>query len=139
MVPTVQPGDRVQVLAAPSRGPKRGDAVVFLGSTGDYDVLHRYLFKVPFLPYFVHRGDARHARVGLARSDRIIGIAVLESRQPSLRELLAGVALVARRVVRRIDWWHRAGASRRRDVDARRALIARGSLRSLVAHQRRQR
>jgi hypothetical protein len=102
MTPTVQPGDPVDVIACASVRPKAGDAVLFSGATGDYDILHRFVFKLPFLPLFVHRGDAIGARVGLARSERILGIARLARRKPSLRDRLDGWILVARRATRRL-------------------------------------
>ena len=99
MAPTVLPGDSVH-LAAPA-APRAGDAVLFKGH-GDYEILHRFLFKVPLVPYFVHRGDAVTARVGLACCDRIVGVAALPRREVSVRELADGCALVLRRAARRL-------------------------------------
>lgn len=93
MAPTVMPADEVAITAAAA--PCSGDAVLFRGS-GDFEVVHRYLFKVPFAPYFVHRGDAPSARVGVARCERIIGTARLPHRRPSAREYGAGVWAVVR-------------------------------------------
>jgi len=95
MAPTIQPGDRVTLADDGSR-VRPGDAILFSGADGDYDILHRFLFKVPCLPFFVHRGDAVGARVGLARCDRILGVAVTERRKPSFREMFDGGSLVAR-------------------------------------------
>jgi len=94
MLPTVQPGDRVEVRVGERHRP--GDVVLFEGSGGDYDVLHRFILKLPFVPYFVHLGDAPEARVGLARCDRIIGRAQLPRRSPRLRDYCAGLWLAAR-------------------------------------------
>ncbi len=95
MAPTIQPGDRV-VLAEDGSRVRAGDVVLFSGPGGDYDIVHRFVFKVPFVPLFVHRGDAVGARVGLARWDRIVGVAVAERRKPSFREIFDGMRLVAR-------------------------------------------
>ncbi len=95
MAPTIQPGDRV-VLAEDGSRVRAGDVVLCSGPGGDYDIVHRFVFKVPFVPLFVHRGDAVGARVGLARWDRIVGVAVAERRKPSFREIFDGMRLVAR-------------------------------------------
>jgi hypothetical protein len=67
----------------------------------DYEVVHRYLFKVPLLPYFVHRGDALGARAGLAHCRRIVGVAALAPRKPTAGEVLVGWVLVLRRAAAR--------------------------------------
>lgn len=95
MAPTIQLGDGVALADDRSR-LRPGDVVLFSGAGGDYEIVHRFVFKVPFLPFFVHRGDAVGARVGLARCDRIVGVAVAERRKPSFREIVDGVRLVAR-------------------------------------------
>jgi hypothetical protein len=100
MAPALRPGDPVHVIAGAS--PRRGDAVVFASAAGDFDVVHRFVFKVPLLPFFVHRGDAPHARVALASCDRIVGVAVLAPRKPTLRDVRDGWVLVARRVASRL-------------------------------------
>jgi len=99
MIPTIQPGDPVHLVA--KRPLRAGDVVVFQG-TGDYEVVHRFLFKLPLLPYFVHRGDAAGAQVGLARWECVIGIADLPRRAPTGRELLAACSLILRRGTRRL-------------------------------------
>lgn len=101
MAPTVRPGDEVRVVRAPLGRIRAGEAVVFVGR-GDHEVLHRYLFRLPFVPYFVHRGDRKGARVGLAHCDRIIGVARIPRRRPSLREYAAGYALVFGRARRKL-------------------------------------
>ena len=100
MAPTVQPGERVELFVGASRRARAGDAVVFCGANGDYDILHRFVFKVPFLPYFVHRGDAPSARAGVARCDRMIGTACLANRPPLPREYCEGMLALASHVWR---------------------------------------
>ena len=100
MAPTVAPGDAVHIRRAASCRP--GDAVVFASAGGEFDVLHRFVFKVPLVPYFVHRGDAEGAQVGLARCDRIVGVAPLARSKPRLRDVRDGWLLIARRVLRRL-------------------------------------
>jgi hypothetical protein len=90
MLPTVRPGDRVQVR----RGPVRpGDVVLF--STGDRVTLHRLLWKVPLAPYFVHRGDAPGAALGISPTSALIGRADLPRVELSLRNRVAAVRRVA--------------------------------------------
>ncbi len=76
--------------------------MLFVGTGGDFDVLHRFVVKVPFVPYFVHRGDALEARVGLARCDRIIGRALLARRPPRVRDYCAGLWLMVRTALARL-------------------------------------
>jgi hypothetical protein len=101
MTPSLQVGDRVRLASAPS-SVRPGDAVLFCSANGDYDIVHRFVFKVPLLPLFVHRGDAIGACVGLAHCDRILGVVPLASRKPSARDMLAGCALVARRAAKKL-------------------------------------
>ena len=103
MSPTVMAGERVYLRASGAQRIRRGEAVLFSGPSGDYDVLHRFLFRVPFTSYFVHRGDAADSAVGLAQRDRIVGVALLPERRVSLRENLAGVVLVAKRAARHVS------------------------------------
>jgi hypothetical protein len=100
MMPALQPGDAVEVVARSWSSIRPGDAVVFSGH--DYEIVHRYLFKVPLAPYFIHRGDARGARVGLAHCRRIVGVAELARRAPTAGEILAGWALVLRTAARAV-------------------------------------
>jgi hypothetical protein len=95
MTPTVRLGDTVRITTGVR--PVPGDAVLFSSPRGDYDVLHRLVFKLPLLPYFVHRGDAPTASVGLARWERIVGCAELPRRRPMPRDYYDGLALVATR------------------------------------------
>ena len=115
MAPTVLPGDVLR-LSESRTDISSGDAVLFRG-LGPYDVVHRYLFKVPLLPYFVHRGDAREALVGVAHVNRLIGPAAIPHRTISLREHAAGWQLVARFAARSL---------RRRFLCAGRFLITGG-------------
>jgi hypothetical protein len=100
MAPTLLPGDVVG-LSGSSAGIGPGDAVVFRGK-GDYDVVHRFVFKVPLMPYFVHRGDAPEALVGVAHVSCLVGTAALPRRTPSLREHAAGWQLLARLAARSV-------------------------------------
>jgi len=99
MVPTIYPGDPVYL--APRRDLRSGDVVVFSGE-GDYDIVHRFIFKLPFAPYFVHRGDAVGAQVSLGRWDRIVGVAELPRRRPTSGEVVAGAWLVVQQAARRL-------------------------------------
>jgi hypothetical protein len=102
MVPAIHPGDLVSVISGAL--VRSGDAVLFGGSSGgSYDMLHRLVFKVPFVPYFVHKGDACGATVGLGRCDRIVGRAVLPRRHPRLQDYWAGFWLAARAGVARVS------------------------------------
>jgi hypothetical protein len=100
MVPTVLPGDCIQVVEG--RSPRPGEAVLFESADGTCEIVHRFVFKVPLLPLFVHRGDSVRARVALAHCSRIVGVAVLDARRPSPRDVYEGWALVARRVARKL-------------------------------------
>jgi len=100
MAPTVLPGEVVRLSTGTDRIGS-GDAVLFAGE-GDYELMHRFVFKVPFVPYFVHRGDAPKARIGLARLDRLVGVAAIPRRRPSLREHAAGWGLIVRFAARSI-------------------------------------
>jgi hypothetical protein len=97
MSPAIRPGEPIEM--SPDRNVRGGRAVLFRGS-GDFDILHRYLFKLPFLPYFVHRGDAADARAGVARSDRILGVARVADRRLERRDYWDGMAAVAAAAVR---------------------------------------
>jgi len=93
MVPTVRPGQRVRVRAGGR--PRPGDVVLFETSDGARAVLHRVVFASRWSPWFVHIGDAG-ARAGLSRRERVIGVADLPRRRPSVTALARGGARLLR-------------------------------------------
>ena len=92
MEPTTRLGDQVRVCR--DRRVRIGDVALFQAD-GQDPVLHRVVFRLPGVPYLLHAGDHRGARVGLGRSDRIVGRAELPRRRPGLRDLGEGLACVA--------------------------------------------
>jgi len=89
MDPTLKFGQRVRVR--PAARIRAGDVVVFTTASPDIHVIHRVMFKAPFVPWFVHKGDAAGAQAALASTLRIVGLADLPRRPPSVEEWLDGV------------------------------------------------
>lgn len=100
MAPTIKIGDAVEIAICARY--RAGEVVVFGRSGGDYEVVHRIVCKLPFAPYFVHRGDAPESRVGLARCDHVLGRVALPRRRPRLRDLAAGFLLALRTGIARL-------------------------------------
>lgn len=99
MEPTVKLGDRVRVRAC--RDVRAGDVVLFETADGRDHVLHRVVFKVPGLPFFLHIGDGGSGDgPGLVHLERLVGRADLPRRRPDLRTLAAGARRTVRAAIR---------------------------------------
>jgi len=97
MTPTVRPGQRVRVRSGAGKRPRvrSGAVVLFETNTGEQLVLHRVVFASRWLPWFVHVGDAGQ-RAGISRRERVVGVADLPRRRPSVSALWKSSARVIR-------------------------------------------
>jgi hypothetical protein len=107
MEPTIRPGDRVRIRACRGDQIRVGEVVLFETLTGGSLVLHRVVLRLPWIPYFLHLGDAgRPAGPGIAHLSRVLGRADLPRHPPSprvlaqsvVRGLRAGGRLLGRRL-----------------------------------------
>ncbi len=91
MEPTVLRGGTFRI--EPQAALRTGDVVLFESGDRTYLILHRVIWSLRPLPYFVHRGDARGG-AGIARWDHVRGRAVLPSRAPGIDDHRAALRAV---------------------------------------------
>jgi len=99
MEPTLRRGERVRVV--PDRDVRVGDVVLFEARDQKRWVLHRVLFKVPGLPWFVNAGDRAGTHgLGVASTHQVLGRADVPRRRPSPRRYWAALKHAAKGAAR---------------------------------------
>lgn len=100
MEPTLRPGDKV--LVRKCRRLRAGDVVLFETADGRDYVLHRVIWAVPGVPWFLHAGDAAGgAGPRPARRSQVVGCARLARRRPPVSVVAGGLIAAARRALAR--------------------------------------